>query len=226
MSSASLQNSHVVTKLDVHVRATLTGRTAEVFVVTVRYSIDLTMTSSSLSLVGYDRVTPYGEYASCADRGVDIRLCICRPPTTATTTSGGSDVARTSPSSSFAASRALIERPPVTLRRQTILFTVAAPCLHVLYRKYDVGAVFEIVHVCDAPTFVVSFRLTGVNVDTSAAMPASLTLPPRHRRLVSTVRQTVTHRPWSWAFDVHFSVVDNSTHAQHGASRDTHHVTA
>lgn len=213
------KNNHVMTKLDVHVSTPLPGRRREVFVVTVRYSVGLTETSSSLSLVGYDRVTRYSEYESCADRGVDIRLCICHTPITAT--SGGNDVSRTSSarSSSFVASRELIERPPVTLRRQTITYAVDTaaerPCLYVLCRKYDVGAVFELVNVCDAATFVVSFRLTGVNVDTSAAMPATLRLPPRQQRFLSTVRQAVVHRSWSWSYVVDFSIVANSTHAQH-----------
>lgn len=194
----------MITKLDVHVSTPMPGRSTEVFVVTVRYIVGLTETSSSLSLIGYDRVTRYSEYQPCTDRGVDVSLCICHLPTI----SGGNDVTQTHPAQpfSFLASLDLLERPVVTFGRATIAYAVdelaKRPCVYVLCRKYDFGAVFELLNACDATTFRVTFRLTGVNVDTSAAMPAALRLPPRQLRFVSTVRQAVTHRAWKWSYTV------------------------
>ena len=208
-----------MTKLDVHVKTPTPGRTSEVFVVTVEYSVGTAVTSSSLSLVGYFRLTSYGEHVACADRGVDVRLCICQAPTltspVAITSSGFGIGQDASSGLSFAASRELLHYPPVVFGRKTSVHAVDAstdqPCIYVLSRKYDVGAVFELVNVCDAKTFSVTFRLTGVNIDVSSAMPATTRLHPGHRRFLSTVRQSVAHLSWNWSYAVNYSVVRTVT---------------
>ena len=52
-------------------------QTEDIFHVEVSSKIDPQQNSREMKLLSYDRLSQYGKYRVCADRGVDIRLCIC-----------------------------------------------------------------------------------------------------------------------------------------------------
>ena len=49
----------------------------DIFHVEVSSEIDPRQNSRKMKLLSYDRLSQYGKYRVCADRGVDVRLCIC-----------------------------------------------------------------------------------------------------------------------------------------------------
>ncbi|KAK3099173.1 hypothetical protein FSP39_000523 [Pinctada imbricata] len=66
------KSDSVITKMDIHVTL-LPGQRPEVFFVAVRSWTNLGV----MELLSYERTTPYSHFSVCADKGVNLNLCVC-----------------------------------------------------------------------------------------------------------------------------------------------------
>lgn len=68
----------LITSLDFHTKS---GRGADhdidIFHVELQLSIDPKLTSFNMKMLSFDRVSKYGPYRVCGDKGIDMRLCVC-----------------------------------------------------------------------------------------------------------------------------------------------------
>ncbi|XP_064608073.1 uncharacterized protein LOC135472482 isoform X2 [Liolophura sinensis] len=177
-------------KLNLHIPNS-DGSSMEVFLVMVQSGNSI---SDHISILSYERISTYGIYRKCADKSIDVKLCIC----------------------SLSDPHSKVHPPSLSSLQQPVFYTETAvskiereepvACLYLLRREYLSGVNFEVANVCQDRTFTFTFDLKTINtVSSVTAWPLSLSLSPGDVYHLCSEIQTWSKEHWDWKYTVHFS---------------------
>ncbi|XP_076456688.1 uncharacterized protein LOC143290987 [Babylonia areolata] len=133
-----------------------------------------------------DRITPYSKFSVCADRGVELRLCVCDVNAT--------HDPRKSISETSAAHFDFHLRPEIFVADGT------GECLQLILKKNKHGGVFSAANVCTGKVFKVVFSLETSEMIVSDAMPREARVFPGQEEFLCMAVATAPKVDWSWAF--------------------------
>lgn len=161
-----------------------------------------------MKLVQYTRFSEYGIYKSCADKGVDLRLCICEQQTT--------KLNSTSKTYSPSVSRetfATTKKPPTPKWQHygnvfdsvTRADEMHENCLFILLREHKSGVVMEAANSCSFVTYSIELHLSLSNMQVSEMTPLHKELGPGAIHFLIAVIQLDPNVKWSWKYTVNFS---------------------
>uniref|UniRef100_H2ZV20 Uncharacterized protein n=1 Tax=Latimeria chalumnae TaxID=7897 RepID=H2ZV20_LATCH len=148
-------------------------------------------TEEGFVFLGFERITPYSIYYSCANPFVDIRLCICN------TQAENRD--------SIADEHHGQLLPPSVIWTNTTSTAVHENCLYLLKRSYSSGVVLAITNVCSEMFYYVHFDFFTKNLYSSCEMPVRVTILPRTETLLVVGIRQVENQPWKYKYNLNYS---------------------
>ena len=162
----------------------------------------------NMRLVQYTRISVYGIYQSCADKGVDLRLCICEQRTithNSTTKTHSHSVSR----ETFATTK----EPPTpkwqyygnVFDSVTRADEMHENCLFILLREHKSGVVIEAANSCSFVAYTIELHLSLSNMQVSERTPLHKKLGPGAIHFLIAVIQLDPNLKWSWKYTVNFS---------------------
>ena len=162
----------------------------------------------NMELIQYTRFSEYGIYQTCVDKGVDIRLCICkqRDPRHVTVTK--------SFLSSVTPETTATTKEPLTPKWQhygnvfdcvTRADDMHENCLFILLREHDGGVIFEAANSCSFVSYTIELQLSLSNMQVSERTPLHRKLGPGAINFLIAVIQLDPTVNWSWKYTVNFS---------------------
>ncbi|XP_078070202.1 uncharacterized protein LOC144494762 isoform X2 [Mustelus asterias] len=178
--------NETIVKLDLSVKASeSTGHYEEKYLVVIdfRYQVDAAMT-----LLGFDRLTPYSPYEVCADSDVDLRLCIC-------------DLENGHEASTSYWKNVLTSSVSWT---ETNFSSIHESCLYLIKRQYTSGIVLAVGNACPHIQYDIEFDFLTVNMYSSSIMPVNVTLWPGTEELLTVGFQKVKHKPWKYKYSLNY----------------------
>ncbi|XP_067894951.1 uncharacterized protein [Heterodontus francisci] len=178
--------NETIVKLDLYVKASeSTGHFEEKYLVVIdfRSQVDATMT-----LVGFDRLTPYSPYEVCADGNVDLRLCIC-------------DLENGHEAASSYWKNVLTSSVSWT---ETNFSSIHESCLYLIKRQYSSGIVLAVGNACPHMQYDIEFDFRSVNMYSSSVMPVNLTLWPGTEELLTVGLQKAKGKPWKYKYSLNY----------------------
>lgn len=122
-------------------------------------------TSLDLKLVHYERLSPFGVYSACADKGVSGKLCICSKSKGKATESLKDIVIKTSRH----------------FQGKLIVKPIDESCLYLIQRIHgnDDASAFEVANTCTNQSHTVMLTISDVyNMKTSRDGPIDVVVPP------------------------------------------------
>ena len=161
-----------------------------------------------MKLVQYTRFSAYGIYQSCADKGVDIRLCVCGQGTT--------EHYSTTQTYLKSASRATFAttRKPSTPKWQhygSVFDSVTRAdkmhknCLFILLREHKSGVVMEAANSCSFVTYSIEVHLLLSNMQGSERTPIRKELGAGAIHFLIALIPLDASINWSWKYTMNFS---------------------
>ena len=161
-----------------------------------------------IKLVQYTRFSEYGIYQSCADKGVDLRLCICGQRKTkhySTTQTYLKSVSR----ETFATTK----EPPTPKWQHygsvfdsvTIADEMHKNCLFILLREHKSGVVMEAANSCSFVTYTIEVHFSLSNMQVSERTPVCKEVGPGAIHFLIAVIPLDPGINWSWKYTVNFS---------------------
>ncbi|XP_067835282.1 uncharacterized protein [Heptranchias perlo] len=178
--------NQTIVKLDLYVKASeSTGRHEEKYLVVIDFSprVDAAMT-----LVGFDRLTPYSPYGICADHDVDLRLCICD-------LENGHEASISHWKNVLNSSVSWAE---------TNFSSIHESCLYLIKRQYISGIVLAVVNACPHMQYDIEFDFLTVNMYSSSVMPVNVTLWPRTEEFLTVGFQKAKGTPWKYKYSLNY----------------------
>ncbi|XP_066286633.1 uncharacterized protein [Branchiostoma lanceolatum] len=179
----------VVVTLDLHVQSgDNSGQPEDIFTVVVQFDEN---EDTAMTLLGYERVSKYGHYSKCADKGVNVKLCVCslkkplKPPNV-------NKVPRWN------------LHYPMVLGRKTKVSELDKGCLFALYRQNESGVSFELANVCPSFSYTVWFDLEVSNMHRSVRTSPKKDLKPGDIQFTVVLLQTRTHHSWRWTYKTRY----------------------
>ncbi|XP_062899572.1 uncharacterized protein LOC134344163 [Mobula hypostoma] len=184
-----LRNETVV-KLDLYVKGSeITGREEEKYLVVIDFNF---LVDASMTLVGFDRLTPYSPYEICANHDlrfkIDLRLCIC-------------DVEN-------------IQEAPNPYWKNTLTSSVSwmetnfssihEDCLFLIKRQYNSGVVLAVFNACSNLHYDIEFDFLTVNMYSSTVMPVNVTLWSGSEELLTVGFQKTKGKPWKYKYSLNY----------------------
>ena len=165
----------------------------EIFLVVVKTALG---TDAGMTLLTFDRITAYSRFSRCADKGVNVKLCVC--------------------SLEEPIRKLDFSNPPDWLKYSKRIFDRKSEpfpvekgqthCLYVMTRRYSKGASFEIANVCSKGTYQVEFDLSVINMEVSSLMPLEAVLHPGEMTFLCSAVQTLVHLDWQWKYSISVSL--------------------
>ena len=167
--------------------------------------------SMNMELIEYERFSEYGIYQTCKDKGVDLRLCICKRRTPK----------HNSVTKSYGLSSATVKlentdttRERITAKWQhygSIFASVTRAddmhenCLFILLREHKSGVIFEAANSCNFVSYTIELHLLLNNMQVSENTPVHKELGPGAIHFLIAVIQLDPNINWSWKYTVNFS---------------------
>lgn len=164
--------------------------------------------SMNMELIEYTRFSEYGIYRTCADKGVDLRLCICKqgdPKHESVTKSYLPSVTTETTSTT---------REPPTPKWQhygnvfyceTRADNMHENCLFILLREHKSGVILEAANSCSFVSYTIELQLLLSNMQVSERTPLRKELGPGAIHFLIAVIQLDPNINWSWKYTVNFS---------------------
>ncbi|XP_033127489.1 uncharacterized protein LOC117125184 isoform X2 [Anneissia japonica] len=148
--------------------------------------------NGSLKLVTYKRLTKYGPFAGCADKGVAILLCVCSLK-------------------KYQNHINLKEMPdfrnyPEVFGSKTSLKPVHKQCLFIFKRKNKAGVVLEAANLCMNKKYTVKLDVTIENMTLSARSPVEADVWPGTMSFLVTMIRTSSN--WNYKYTLKYDLVD------------------
>lgn len=156
-----------------------------------------------MELIQYTRFSEYGIYQTCADKGVDLRLCICEE-----TTDTESNLSSVKSKTHF-----ITKEPPMPVWKnygemfssETRADNMHENCLFVLLREHKSGVIFEVANSCSFVLYNITLHLSLSNMQVSERIPLQKEVRPGTIHFLIAVVQLDPSIDWSWKYTVNFS---------------------
>lgn len=153
-----------------------------------------------MKLTHFTRFSEYGIYRTCADKGVDLRLCICEQT---------SDMQRYLSTETHAAT----EEPlaPVWQHYGEVFYSATRAdnmhenCLFILLREHSSGVIFEVANSCSFVLYTIELHLSLSNMQVSERTPLQKEVAPGTIHFLIAIIQLDPNVNWSWKYTVNFS---------------------
>ena len=156
-----------------------------------------------MKLLRFTRFSQYGIYQACADKGVDLRLCICEQ------TSDTKSYLSTVKSETHTATK---EPPTPEWQYYGDIFNSATRadnmhenCLFILFREYKSGVIFEVANSCSFVFYTIELHLMLSNMQVSERIPLHKEVKPGTIHFLIAVIQLDPNVNWSWKYTLNFS---------------------
>ena len=155
-----------------------------------------------MKLIHFTRFSIYGIYQTCADKGVDLRLCICDQ------TSGANSYSSSVQSETHATTKDLPS--PEWQHYGNIFYSPTKAdnmhenCLFVLSREYDSGVILEVANSCSFVLYTTELHLSLSNMQVSERVPLRKEVPPGTIHFLLAVIQLDPNVNWTWKYTVNF----------------------
>lgn len=157
-----------------------------------------------MKLTDFTRFSEYGIYKTCADKGVELRLCICEQ--TSDTKSDEPTVrSKSTPSTTVAPLSPEWQHYGEIFDSATRADNMHENCLFVLLRQHKSGVVFEVANSCSFVLYTIELHLSLSNMQVSEQTPVRKEVGPGTIHFVIAVIQLDPNVNWSWKYTVNFS---------------------
>lgn len=176
------------------------------------FSVTVQVTSGSvimdMKLTQFTRVSSYGSYQTCADKGLDPRLCVCKngpslheSGTTANRlfTENGSYMKATEPPTT------MWQHDGNVFNSATTADNIHENCLFILLREHISGVILEAANYCSFVTYTIDLDLSLSNMKISERVPLRKELGPGVILFLMAINQLDPNINWSWKYTVNFS---------------------
>uniref|UniRef100_UPI00398E932E uncharacterized protein n=1 Tax=Pristiophorus japonicus TaxID=55135 RepID=UPI00398E932E len=187
--NVKIREEHInetIVKLDLYVKASeSTDHYEEKYLVVIDFSSQV---DAAMTLVGFDRMTPYSPYEGCADRDVDLRLCIC-------------DLENGHDASISYWKNILNSSVSWTATNFSLIH---ASCLYLIKRQYTSGIVLAVVNACPHMQYDIKFDFLTINMYSSSVMPVNVTLWPGIEELLTVGFQKAKGKPWKYKYSLNY----------------------
>ena len=141
-----LQNDSVLTKMDVHVQTDKSQKPETFFIAIQSWPL-----TDRMSFITYERLTPYGKFASCAEKDVSLNLCICSPQRDSTGKRDhqfGSDVIIPGREDNSNHQKGPLDSDISIESKEN-------NCVHIITLKNNRGVTFRAVHTCAKMSYAI-----------------------------------------------------------------------
>ncbi|EDO38892.1 predicted protein [Nematostella vectensis] len=141
--------------------------------------------SMGLRLLQFDRLSMFGGYGACADRGVDLKLCVC------------------SARSNHTSSRISVNYSPNVIGKEAVVLLSVDPenCVLLWQRNHSLEVYgFEVTNSCWETDFVISIDAKHDNMAFSRSLPFTVTVPSGRRVFMMSARKYYPY--WSSKLDI------------------------
>ena len=154
----------LITSMDIHVAAgDVVPQREDVFHVEVKSKEILGKKLYEMKLLAYDRLTLFGMYSTCADDGVELKLCVCSHNASKTRSGFASD----SP------------KYWEYFGQQPVLRKISKkPCLWLMIRRYSTANAYEVTNFCPNQPYRVKVEAEASNMRFSRQLPLTLEVNP------------------------------------------------
>ncbi|XP_022801312.1 uncharacterized protein LOC111339001 [Stylophora pistillata] len=176
------------------------------------FSVTVQVTSGSvlmdMKLTQFTRVSSYGSYQTCTDKGVDPRLCVCKDGLSiyysATTgnllfTENGNHLKAKEPQTT------MWQHDGDVFHSVTKADNLHESCLFMLLREHKSGVVLEAANSCSFVTYTIDLDLSLSNMRISERVPLHKELGPGVIHFLLAINQLDPNINWSWKYTVNFS---------------------
>lgn len=168
----------------------------EVFFTSILARLD----DNQIFLEKVDRLTPYSQVAKCADKSVDLKLCVCDSKVNNSLLE--TELRKTK---DFSMNENL-EKNDIYLHTHIYYYASTNECLLLIERKNQHGGLFFVANVCPTKIFHVQFSLQTVRMHVSTQnSPVQGTVYPGQEILLCMAVQKSPKPDWSWSFSSQYS---------------------
>ncbi|EDO38866.1 predicted protein [Nematostella vectensis] len=144
--------------------------------------------SMGLRLLQFDRLSMFGGYGACADRGVNLKLCVC------------------SARSNHTSSRISMNYSPNVIGKKAVILSSVdlENCVLLWQRNHLFEAfAFEITNSCWGSDFVISIDAQHNNIRFSRGIPFTVTIPSGTRQFVLSAKKYYAYWGYTLKVNVH-----------------------
>lgn len=157
-----------------------------------------------MKLTHFSRLSEYGIYQTCADRGVDLRLCVCGKLL------DGKSYLSTDQGKPHLSTISIQGSPKwqhygESFHSETKADNMHNNCLFILLREHQGGVVFEVANSCSFVFYSVELHLSLSNMQISENTPVRKDLPPGTIHFLVAVVQLDPTVDWKWKYTLNFS---------------------
>lgn len=146
-----------------------------------------------LKLLQFTRLSKYGIYRTCSDKGVDLRLCICKP--------------------NLEIEAEKNQEPPIpnwksygkVFHSATKADNMHENCLFVLLREHKSGVIFEVANLCSFVLYKIKLHLSLSNMQISEPIPCQREVGPGTIHFLIAIVQVDPNINWSWTYTLDYS---------------------
>ena len=163
----------LITTMDIRVAAgNLVSQREDLFHVEVETKEISGQRSLDMKLLTYDRLTLFGKYKTCADDGVELKLCVCSQNASKTRSGFASE----SP-----------ERWEYFGQRPVLKNISEKSCLWLVIRRYSKTNAYEVENFCPDQSYRVKVDAKASNMKFSRQLPLTLEIKPGRVTFVFSV---------------------------------------
>ena len=179
----------------------------ELFSVTVQVITGSVLVN--MELIQFTRLSEYGIYRTCADKGVDLRLCICKQSAPKLNSDTKSYLTSPVTREIYAAN---VEAPVPRWQHYGKVFDSVTRaddmhenCFFILLREHKCGVIFEAANSCSFVSYTIELHLSLSNMQVSERIPLHKELGPGTIHFLIAVIQLDPNIDWTWKYTVNFS---------------------
>lgn len=150
-----------------------------------------------MKLIHFTRLSKYGIYRTCADKGVDLRLCICEQTLGAKSYSSTYTTTKEPPSPEW-------QHYGDIFYSRTRADNMHENCLFILSREYNSGVILEVANSCSFVLYTTELHLSLSNMQVSERVPFTKEVAPGTIHFLLAVVQLDPNVSWTWKYTVNF----------------------